>query len=78
MLGEVTLEDQSVTSPRQRERLFGQEDHVRQYGRDYLGLLQEAGFSVEVLEKARIGCPDEIERLSVAIENEVVLVRKPC
>lgn len=48
MRSERTVEDPSVTSPRERERRFGQRDHVRQYGRDYLDRLAEAGFAVEL------------------------------
>jgi hypothetical protein len=75
--GDKTFEDISVSDPRERERLFGQDDHVRQYGRDYLELLRDAGFEVLVFEKMQIVRPEELARLSVAIENEVVLVRKP-
>ena len=44
----VTFEDPSVTSPAERERVFGQRDHVRIFGRDYPGWLARAGFRVEV------------------------------
>jgi SAM-dependent methyltransferase len=43
---EATLEDETVVSPRQRERLFEQRDHVRSYWRDYFARLEEAGFVV--------------------------------
>jgi SAM-dependent methyltransferase len=46
--GDVTQEDRSVTDPRERERLYGQYDHVRQYGRDYADRLRDAGFRVTV------------------------------
>lgn len=49
---EQTLEDPSVTSPGERKRLFGQADHVRQYGRDFAERLQQAGFSVKVIDYA--------------------------
>ena len=42
-----TFEDWSVTSETDRERVFGQRDHVRIYGRDYYDRLRSAGFSVE-------------------------------
>lgn len=42
----TTLEDPSVTSPRERHRVFGQADHMRLYGRDYADRLAGAGFSV--------------------------------
>jgi len=41
-----TCEDPTITDPRERERLFGQDDHVRIYGPDYVKRLQNAGFSV--------------------------------
>jgi predicted SAM-dependent methyltransferase len=43
-----TLEDPRVTQPQDRARLFGQHDHVRLYGRDYVSRLERAGFSVSV------------------------------
>jgi SAM-dependent methyltransferase len=42
----TTAEDPSVTDPHERVRLYGQFDHVRLYGRDYVQRLQEAGFKV--------------------------------
>jgi ubiquinone/menaquinone biosynthesis C-methylase UbiE len=41
-----TIEDQSVTDPKERERLFGQNDHQRKYGKDYGDRLRKAGFKV--------------------------------
>ncbi len=43
----ATVEDPTVTSPEERRRLFGQEDHVRKYGREYLERLWRAGFEVD-------------------------------
>ena len=43
---EVTYEDPSITSPAGRRRHFGQWDHVRVYGRDYVDLLARGGFDV--------------------------------
>lgn len=41
-----TFEDLSVTDPKQREKLFGQNDHVRTYGLDKKDRLATAGFKV--------------------------------
>jgi SAM-dependent methyltransferase len=41
-----TFEDFTVTSPEERERLFGQYDHVRLCGADYPLRLEAAGFDV--------------------------------
>ncbi len=42
-----TIEDQSITDPRERERLFGQYDHVRWHGLDYAARLRSVGFEVK-------------------------------
>jgi SAM-dependent methyltransferase len=42
----TTLEDPTAVTPGERHRLFGQSDHVRLYGRDYVGRLAAAGFTV--------------------------------
>jgi len=44
---ENTLEDPSITSPKERERVYWQKDHVRLYGMDYGKRLASAGFRVK-------------------------------
>lgn len=44
-----TFEDFSITDPKERAKVFGQEDHVRNYGEDYIDRLRESGWSVEVI-----------------------------
>ncbi|WP_224489622.1 class I SAM-dependent methyltransferase [Robertkochia flava] len=43
---ESTFEDDSITDPAERARIFGQYDHVRVYGRDYFDKLRAVGFKV--------------------------------
>lgn len=43
-----TFEDPNVTTPAERERVYGQFDHVRAYGRDFVDRLSESGFDVTV------------------------------
>ena len=40
---EKTVSDPSITDKKTREKLFGQDDHVRRYGRDYSQRIQQAG-----------------------------------
>ncbi|MBO5217334.1 MAG: class I SAM-dependent methyltransferase [Alistipes sp.] len=47
---EHTFEDDSVSDPAERTRLFGQYDHRRVYGRDYVERLAAAGFEVEDID----------------------------
>ncbi|MBN1326332.1 MAG: class I SAM-dependent methyltransferase, partial [Candidatus Cloacimonetes bacterium] len=41
-----TLEDDSITDPLEREKLFWDKEHVRLYGLDYPKRLEQAGFKV--------------------------------
>lgn len=61
ILGETTIEDPTVNDPRERLRLFGQEDHVRLYGRDAVERLREAGFDVVTISADEIVSADEAE-----------------
>ncbi|MGI0107546.1 class I SAM-dependent methyltransferase [Salinimicrobium sp. WS361] len=47
---EKTFEDNSITDPAERAKIFGQYDHVRVYGRDYFDKLREVGFRVEEVD----------------------------
>ena len=40
---EVTIEDPTITDPREREKAFGQDDHVRMFGKDYSSRIERAG-----------------------------------
>lgn len=43
-----TIEDFAITSPAGREEAFGQFDHVRIYGRDYVNRLEQGGWEVRL------------------------------
>lgn len=51
---EQTIEDPSIVDPKERLRVFGQEDHVRRYGPDYVDRLREAGFKVEITKACEL------------------------
>ena len=44
-----TFEDSSIKSKNQREKYFGQYDHVREYGLDFKDRVEEVGFEVEMI-----------------------------
>lgn len=46
----TTYEDLSITLPEDREKAFGQHDHVRLYGRDYKNRLEKVGFNVNEID----------------------------
>lgn len=65
ILAERTFEDPSVTDPAERQRLFGQDDHVRAYGPDYVDRLREAGFAVSVTGPEELAGQSERLRLGL-------------
>lgn len=50
---EVTYEDKSITNPSEREKVFGQNDHLRVYGKDYRHRLERGGFHVTEIDYAK-------------------------
>lgn len=46
----TTFEDDSITDPKERAKIFGQYDHVRIYGRDYFDKLKSIGFKVKQVD----------------------------
>ncbi|WP_424963432.1 class I SAM-dependent methyltransferase [Ekhidna sp.] len=70
-LPKTTYEDKTIIDPKEREKAFGQDDHVRMYGEDYGARLGESGF--QVVEERLI---DEIsleEKTKFALpEKEVI------
>jgi ubiquinone/menaquinone biosynthesis C-methylase UbiE len=71
-----TFEDPNVIDPKERERLFGQFDHVRHYGLDYKDRLIEAGFSVTVDPFVRELDSRNVRRFGLMREENVYLCRK--
>ncbi len=61
----ATLEDPSVTSKKERKIVFGQEDHLRIYGRDYAERLAGAGFSVNIDAFVRMIPADMVKRFGL-------------
>lgn len=57
-----TFEDPAITDPKERLRLFGQDDHVRRYGPDYVDRLRDAGFDVQIFLPSDLFSPEEIFR----------------
>lgn len=49
----ATMEDASIVAPMERELTFGQRDHVRIYGQDYVDRLTNTGFRVNRVNISR-------------------------
>ncbi|MDQ3645106.1 MAG: class I SAM-dependent methyltransferase [Actinomycetota bacterium] len=74
---ESTFEDPTAQSARERERLFGQYDHVRIYGTDYVTRLESAGFDVTVRDLALDASPTEARRHGLVLGDDMFICSKP-
>ena len=54
LLGKATIEGGPSLSPKERQKKFGQHDHVRQYGSDITERLESVGFSVKIIDSKNI------------------------
>lgn len=72
-----TYEDISITSPKERQEAFGQFDHVRIYGKDYIERLKSVGFKVELNEFAKNLSADEMFRFGFGDGEDLFVVKKP-
>ncbi|HEX2076857.1 MAG TPA: methyltransferase domain-containing protein [Longimicrobium sp.] len=62
---DATYEDPTVVDPAERLRLFGQEDHVRRYGPDYVDRLRQAGFEVATTRVTDLVSADDAVRMAL-------------
>ena len=79
---ETTYEDSTITSPEEREKHFGQKDHVREFGKDYASILEKAGFEVEENRFAQTLSAEDLDRFAIAkkenlnIEHHIFIAHK--
>ncbi len=75
-LPEKTIEDPSISDPKKREELFGQDDHVRKYGLDYQDRLRSVGFQLRENYVEEI--PETDMKKYALPQNEILfVVNKP-
>ena len=73
---EFTFEDDSITDPDERTRIFGQYDHRRIYGRDYAQRLGRVGFEVYEIDY-RQSLSSAEQALYALTDEKLYIVRKP-
>jgi SAM-dependent methyltransferase len=73
---ETTQEDPLITEPAERERVYGQGDHVRAYGTDFPDRVRAAGMEAEVVAYPRqLG--EEATRKYALTPSEQIFVCRP-
>ena len=72
-----TFEDNSITDPKKRAKIFGQYDHVRIYGMDYFERLESCGFKVEKVDFTKTLSDAQITKYCLIKGELIPVVYKP-
>ncbi len=72
----LTFQDDNITDPKERAKIFGQYDHVRIYGRDYFDKLRQIGFKVEEVDLTSTLSAQEIDKYRLAKGELIPVCRK--
>jgi SAM-dependent methyltransferase len=67
----ITFEDNSITDPREREKVFGQNDHVRKYGTDYPDRIASAGL-IAIVDNFVNEIPEETRKKFGLAKGEII------
>lgn len=73
---EKTFEDDTITDPKERAKIFGQYDHVRVYGKDFFDKLRNVGFEVQEVDLTSEMDKESVERYRLAPGEIIPVVRK--
>jgi len=73
---DTTFEDPTIIAPDARERAFGQNDHVRIYGKDYKDRLERAGFMVRIDDYVEELEESAIRRYGLMRDEKIYLCTK--
>ena len=72
-----TIEDETITSPSERLKKFGQEDHVRIYGiQEFTARLSSAGFNIKTKKSSEIADLETMKKHGLNPKEVVIICSK--
>ncbi len=72
---QFTIEDNSITDPKKRSKIFGQYDHLRIYGKDYFDFLDNAGFTSQCISYTEQLSQEEIKKYGLKYEQIPIAIK---
>ena len=72
-----TVEDPAIVAPEDRERVYGQRDHVRKYGRDFPQRAAQAGFAVRTVRVSDFTGAETAARHGLVAGEEIFVCTRP-
>jgi SAM-dependent methyltransferase len=77
IISQSTFEDLSIHDPFERLRLFGQHDHVRKYGYDFIKRLENANFLVKITTVESLVQYDQMIFWGLNRKENIFICEKP-
>lgn len=74
---ERTYEDAAIVEPAERKKHFGQSDHVRRCGPDYIERMRSAGFDAQVMRATNLVTEADCARMGFQSNRLIFFCRKP-
>lgn len=71
-----SFEDLNIKSDIERQKYYGQKDHVRIYGKDLFTRLENAGFKLEVIKNSDLFSNEECKYYGVNYKEDLIMVNK--
>ena len=71
-----TLENENYNKEFLRKKYYGQEDHVRLYGRDFIKRFEDAGFMSKIFMPCDILKPNTIKDLKIIGNDRIIILKK--
>jgi SAM-dependent methyltransferase len=71
-----TFQDPGITGESLRTEVYGQDDHVRLYGKDFFQRLEAAGFLLCVKQHNELSSPEEASKYGMNASEPFILVKK--
>lgn len=71
-----TFEDDGIKTKELRLDVYGQDDHVRLFGRDFFDRIQAAGLRLETCRHEEVATIDEARKYGMNSREDLILVRK--
>lgn len=73
----TSFEDDRITDPKERTRIFGQYDHVRIYGVDFFDRLESEGFTTQKVDYTQTLSPQQIQEYALPKGEWIPIAQRP-
>ena len=73
---EITLQDKSIVSSKDREKYYGQSDHLRKYGNDFKNRFESSGLHIDVIKPEKFLKSSEIIKNGIIKSDMIISVSK--